>query len=699
MSKLSAISSLILLCIPMSALADHDLFQLSLEQLAKVEVTSASLDNETLMQTPVPVTVITGQMIEQSGARNIKDVLLTYIPNFTHVTDQNEPNIAARGVFTSSQQKILFMVDGHRLNSRSYSMASPDYAISLDKIQQIEVLRGPASSLYGNVALTATINIKLKSGTQLNKTQLTVTAGNQGHKQVNFIYGDEKHSIDYLLWAQFFESSGERIALSPEQIYSGTPIDNAYALLDAYDDVPTFDLGFKAKYQDWQLFINSRQSHYIEPFSGGGLTGEAYRYHDVPLYRNIGPGFGWSALHVNIKNTQQFDSFTWHNELYADKNKIKSSVVINPASQLYGTPFWQEYATGLLSHLSFEHNSVSYLAGMQVETMEVTDAHFNVGSYQNDGSNELASRPLLESGNEQIYSIFGQIKYQISPLWLANIGARYDYKVRHRTANEANLSPRLSIIYNDNSGYNLKLSYAASFVDATYWNRFSQLASFRGAQELKPEHLETLQITPSTTLLDDRLYLAGNLYYNKLKDFIFRDNGAGVNEPNYSNSGKLTSWGGELEARYQQSDFSLHTTIGFQRTISSEKFATTGNKINNIPALTASFVASWDINESLSTSLITRYVSRQHSPIFIQSNGVAVVDPFPNSGVSFNDLEHEVGSATLLDAKLRYRISEQITFKLTTHNLLDKRYYQGGSSLHPYPQAGRNIRASISYQF
>ena len=126
---------------------NNDLFDLSLEQLINVEVSSASLTKEALSEAPVPVTVITANMIKQSGARNIKDLLLAYVPNMTHVEDQNEQNIAARGLFTSSQQKILFLIDGHRLNSRSYSMTSPDYAISLDKIKQIEVLRGPSSSI------------------------------------------------------------------------------------------------------------------------------------------------------------------------------------------------------------------------------------------------------------------------------------------------------------------------------------------------------------------------------------------------------------------------------------------------------------------------------------------------------------------------------------------------------------------------
>lgn len=69
---------------------NNDLFDLSLEQLINVEVSSASLTKESLSEAPVPVTVITANMIKQAGARNIKDVLLAYVPNMTHVEDQNE---------------------------------------------------------------------------------------------------------------------------------------------------------------------------------------------------------------------------------------------------------------------------------------------------------------------------------------------------------------------------------------------------------------------------------------------------------------------------------------------------------------------------------------------------------------------------------------------------------------------------------
>jgi iron complex outermembrane receptor protein len=126
------------------------------------EVEVASGYNEPLTEVPVPVTVINSKMITNIGGKTLKDVLVTYVPGITFVQDQNEVNVAGRGVYGSSQQKMLILLNGHRLNSRAYSMANPDYSISLDKDKCIEVHRAPGSSLYGNVALSAVINIITK---------------------------------------------------------------------------------------------------------------------------------------------------------------------------------------------------------------------------------------------------------------------------------------------------------------------------------------------------------------------------------------------------------------------------------------------------------------------------------------------------------------------------------------------------------
>ena len=124
-------------------------------------ITTASQQAESIDEAPVPVTLITEEMIEASGARNLGDLLVMFVPGMSKV-EGLETNVSMHGVYSSTQEKILIMLDGHRLNSRTTNSEQPDFRTSLEKIKQIEVLRGPASSLYGNVALTAVVNIITK---------------------------------------------------------------------------------------------------------------------------------------------------------------------------------------------------------------------------------------------------------------------------------------------------------------------------------------------------------------------------------------------------------------------------------------------------------------------------------------------------------------------------------------------------------
>ncbi|MBR0259037.1 MAG: TonB-dependent receptor plug domain-containing protein, partial [Prevotella sp.] len=122
-------------------------------------ITTASSQAESLNEVPVPTTLITREMIQDCGARNLQEVLVTYVPGMNIVDGNDDINIAMRGIYSNGQEKILIMLNGHRLNSFATNIAAPDFSMSLDKVRQIEVLRGPASSLYGGVSLTAVVNV------------------------------------------------------------------------------------------------------------------------------------------------------------------------------------------------------------------------------------------------------------------------------------------------------------------------------------------------------------------------------------------------------------------------------------------------------------------------------------------------------------------------------------------------------------
>lgn len=147
----------------------------------KMTLVTASQQVETPEEAPVPVILITEDMIKAIGAECLQDVLIAYVPGISGLASNEEMNIAMRGVYSSGQENILIMQDGQRLNSYITNAISPDYSISMAKIKQIEVLRGPASSLYGSVALTAVINIVTKtvwtSATVPYPSEPEVTAG------------------------------------------------------------------------------------------------------------------------------------------------------------------------------------------------------------------------------------------------------------------------------------------------------------------------------------------------------------------------------------------------------------------------------------------------------------------------------------------------------------------------------------------
>lgn len=691
------LSSFLIILAPLVALAqahDHDdIFSLSLEQLANLSVVTASMEHESIKDTPVPVTVITEEMISHSSATHIKQLLTLFVPGFTHVEDQNEVNIAARGIFTSSQQKILFLLNGHRLNSRSYSMAAPDFTINLDKVQQIEVLRGPASSLYGNVALTAVVNIILKKGADIDGLKTRVETGNHEQQLASILWGQQRGLTDLLLWGQFYQSKGESVAIAPQQAYSDQPAHNR-ALISGFKDTPSIDLGIQLSHDDIEVLFNHRQSHYIEPFSAGGISGEPYDYQNYEKYRDTGPGFGYRSQHLNIKKHSIFSQHTENTtDLSHDTFEVIAPVVTTPESGGFVIPQWQEHSYSFKSVNQYNHQQHDILYGAQLDYFEVYGDALTLGDNFTTTSNVAGNEPLLSNGSETTQSLFAQYKYQLSSAILTNAGVRLDRKIRFKGDVLEVISPRLAFIFSEDD-FNFKVSYSKAFVDAPYWNRFSKLASFRGANSLDPEYLSSLQINPGWQF-ENFIYNV-NLYYSEAQDFIYLDSSAMADEANFSNSGELTYWGIEQELTTHIGGWKLQGIATYNRAHSSDQIAEDKGNIANVPTLSAALNINYDWSAKLHSALAWRYSGQQFSPINIQNNGNPATDPFPNQGVTFDDANHRVAASWRLDGNIHYQLSSlnsELIFAV--ENLLDRQYEQGGSVQFPYPQPGRWWRIGI----
>lgn len=130
----------------------------------------------TTRETPGIVSVITREDLENSGARDITDVL-RLIPGFDISHDlQFVQGVSLRGNW-ANEGKVLFLLDGQPMNDLLYQTVSLGNRFLIETIERIEVIRGPGSAVYGGSAEYGVINIISRSANSLDGVAAFATGG------------------------------------------------------------------------------------------------------------------------------------------------------------------------------------------------------------------------------------------------------------------------------------------------------------------------------------------------------------------------------------------------------------------------------------------------------------------------------------------------------------------------------------------
>ncbi|HTF17925.1 MAG TPA: TonB-dependent receptor [Chryseolinea sp.] len=129
-------------------------------------IVTATRSERTLSELPVPVTVVQGEQIRSMGSLRLNDVLAEQT-GMAIVTDHGT-GVQLQGF---SPEYTLILVDGEPLIGRTSGTLDLT-RIAVGNIKQIEIMKGPSSSLYGSEALAGVINIitDRPSGTNGNVT-------------------------------------------------------------------------------------------------------------------------------------------------------------------------------------------------------------------------------------------------------------------------------------------------------------------------------------------------------------------------------------------------------------------------------------------------------------------------------------------------------------------------------------------------
>ncbi len=161
--------------------APRDLTELSLEELAMVEVTSVTRRPEALSHAAAAVFVITAEDIRRSGATSLPEVL-RLAPNLqVQRVNAGDYAISARGFNGyETANKLLVLIDGRSVYSQLHSGVFWDERhLPLMDIARIEVISGPGGALYGANAVNGVINIITRSAQDTQGLVVDAAAGTE----------------------------------------------------------------------------------------------------------------------------------------------------------------------------------------------------------------------------------------------------------------------------------------------------------------------------------------------------------------------------------------------------------------------------------------------------------------------------------------------------------------------------------------
>jgi len=675
---------------------------------ATVSVTTASSIKETAVEAPAPVIIITAEMIENLGYnKRLGQILATYVPGMSEVYKNTKLNMSMHGAYGTTQELILVMENGHRLNNRLDNSYAMDYDISTDKIDHIEVLRGPASSLYGNVALSAVVNIITKSGGEADGVKLKYGHGTFHTHRADASVGTRFMGADIFVWGGFYQSDGQqrpaRDAAEYNEKFNRPMPKEYYSYVDGYRDTPTYDLGMALQHKGFELMMSMKNSKRLAQYGENG-------YYDYDKYRTINgirPGWLTQTSYIQLSYTKQTGPATLKASVYGDWHNAESFLAVTPENVdttmswipkgQYGYNKCTDRTLGGNIQASTDYKAGSMkgnlLAGLQFEHFTVTDyATGNGVDYTGDmvaGDYEYF-RGLQ---HENSWSFYAQCKHYFMPKLIINAGLRYDLRYRFTPNTARNLSPRLALIYTPREVFNVKLSYSRAYVDKSYDQRIQERSSNVTSE---PQYLTAVQLTLMGRVAPLHLSYDFNLFYNQYENLLsFSDL---FSTDSNTNNGKYRSIGLEACLSFSHNRLTANANLYWQQVVKAENYfySENENAVLAVPKVTANLNIAYKLLDKHRHELKiygnAKYTGRKTLSKFSRELGMA-------PGRKKQD--YNLNSTLAVDAGIKYTYNQRLSLSADCENLMDTdRFFSGPDfMMFPYYERGRNLIVAASYQF
>lgn len=470
---------------------------LSLKELLNVKVTTASRTSQSLGLTPASIVLITKEQIKIRGYRSLLDALYD-LPDMK-VDDKIYPGIrnsfTLRG--TQGSEKFIILLDGTPVSSPS-GEALPimeNYPVNL--AEQIEVIYGPASALYGANAVSAVINIiTRKAKTKQLKVDASSMAGTYGYTNTSlYIAKKFNKQVSFTLSGQYsYDKQPDYSKLYKEDSlyniasYSTGTFNTMYGPINPATPVkPKFEAPMQAFNIFSAIYIGDLafsffNSYSKTPSSFSNNTSNAIYNKEAYIAQNV------STTNVSyrkkIKKFISATSFTLSEyNLNSRSNYRNLYTALEPAYKYSMCSMVK--AEELLTYNRSENLSFTAGVGYEKYTSVAQSADLDKPVNKNDYVHGIYAgtrnvyRP--EGLPAQFYLIrfnnigaYFQTQYAPHEKVHLTIGTRYDVNSRYGHS----LNPRLGIVYKPLNRTTIKLLYGSAFRAPTPSDSYSQYGTF-----------------------------------------------------------------------------------------------------------------------------------------------------------------------------------------------------------------------------
>lgn len=468
---------------------------------------------------PMTVSVVGRPQLEASQQTSVLPVLNSQVPGFFStsrgvmgygVATGASGQMSLRGIGGPAQAGLpttglLVLIDGHPQYMGLMGHPIAD-AYQTMMAERVEVLRGPASVLYGSNAMGGVINIVTRKMQEDGiRTNINIGAGSYGSVQTEATNRIRKGRFSSTVTASYNRTDGHRADMAFEQ-YGG------YAKL-GYDFT-----------DNWKVWgdVNVTRFNATNP----GSVMKPYIDNDQRITR----GMTSFALENHYEKTSGALSFFynwgdhWINDGYQPGGE-PLQYRFNSNDQMLGVSWYQ---------------SVQLFQGNRL-TVGADYFHFGGEAWNQffDGHRET-------SANKSLNEVAGYVDFrQDIAAWLTlDAGARVDY--HSQTGTE--FIPQVGLAFHLPENVEIKAMASKGFRNPT----IREMYMFPPQNpDLKPEKLWNYELSFSQRLMDNRLSYGLNVFYINGENLIIRlpnPNGSGMLN---QNSGEIENWGAEANVGYQ----------------------------------------------------------------------------------------------------------------------------------------------------